>query len=73
LAVTTIVVTTERVAGITARARASLDEALVATSASRPVFNRLEVMETLKSTAWLGRGIALQGLLKLVSNMRLKM
>jgi hypothetical protein len=40
----------------------------------RPNFNRLEVMEKqLKSTAWLGRVIALQGLLKFVSKMSLTM
>ena len=58
---------------ITARARASVEEALVATSSHRPTLNRPEGMEKLKSTAWLGRVIALQGLLKLVSNMSLKM
>jgi hypothetical protein len=58
---------------ITARARASVEEALVATSAHRPTLNRPEVMEKLKSTAWLGRVIALQGLLKLVSKMSLTM
>ncbi len=64
---------TERAARITARTRTSVEEALVATSASRPTFNRPEVMEKLKSTVWLGRVIALQGLLKLVSKMSLKM
>ncbi len=73
MAKTTTVVATERAARITARARASVEEALVATSASRPTFNRHEVMEKLKSTAWLGRVIAVQGLLKLVRNMSLKM
>ncbi len=69
----TRVAATERAARITARARASVEEALVATSATRPTFNRSEVMEKLKSTAWLGRVIALQGLLKLVSMMSLTM
>jgi hypothetical protein len=50
-----------------------VEEALVATSAQRPTLNRPEVMEKLKSTAWLGRVIALQGLLKLVSKMSLTM
>ena len=58
---------------ITARAKASVEEALVATSAHRPTLNRPEVMEKLKPIAWLGRVIALQGLLKLVSKMSLTM
>ena len=43
------------------------------TSAQRPTLNRPEVMEKLKSTARLGRVIALKGLLKLVSHMSLEM
>ncbi len=48
-------------------------EALAATSAQRPTLNRPEVMEKLKSTTWLGRVIALQGLLRPVSKMSLAM
>jgi len=48
-------------------------EALAATSTQRPTLNRPEVMEKLTSTAWLGRVIALQGLLRLVSKMSLSM
>jgi len=58
---------------ITARARVSVEEAFVANSSQRPYLNRPEVMEKLKSTAWLGRVIALQGLLRLVSKMSLAM
>ena len=50
-----------------ARARASVEETFVVKSAQRPTLNRPEVMERLKSSAWLGRVIALQGLLKLVN------
>ncbi len=50
-----------------------MEEALVATSAQCPSLNRPEVMEKLKSTAWLGRVIALQGLLRLVIKMSLLM
>ena len=48
-------------------------EALAATSAQRPTLNRPEVMVKLKSTAWLGLVIALQGILRLVSKMSLLM
>ena len=54
---------------ITARAAASVAEALVAVSSQRPSLRRDDVMEQLKSTTWLGRVIALQGLLGLVSKM----
>jgi hypothetical protein len=64
---------TERFARNTARALASVEETLVATSATRPTFNQPEVMEKLKLTAWLGRVIDLQGRLKFVYKMSLKM
>ncbi len=50
-----------------------MEEAFAATSATRLAFDRTEVMEKLKSTAWLGRVIAFQGLLNSVSRMSLSM
>jgi len=49
-----------------------VEEGLVATSTTRPTFKRPEVTEKLKSTDWLGRVIALQGLPKFVSKTSLK-
>jgi hypothetical protein len=65
------VVGAERAAKITERAKAFVKEALVATSPQRLTLNRPEVMEKLKSMAWVGKFIALQGLLRLVSKMSL--
>jgi hypothetical protein len=60
----------ERAARIAARAIASVDEAIVvATSATRPSNEREEVMEKLESKTWLGRCVALQGMLGLVSHL----
>jgi hypothetical protein len=64
---------TERAARIISRATESVEEALVATSAQRLSLNRPEVMEKLTSTAWIGRVVALQGLLRLISKMSLLM
>ena len=63
----------EAAARIAARAVASIDEALVDVSPQRPSLRRDDVMEKLESTTWLGRVIALQGLLGLVSEMSLSM
>ncbi len=63
----------EVAARITARAVASLEEARVAVSPQRSSLRREEVMEHLEFTTWLGRVIALQGLLGLVSKISLSM
>ena len=63
----------EAAARIAARAVACVEEALVAVSPQRSSLRREEVMEQLESTTWLGRVIALQGLLGLVSKMNLSM
>ena len=47
----------------------SLDEGTASTATTRPSYNREEVMQKLKCTTWLGRVIALHGLLGLVSKM----
>jgi hypothetical protein len=51
----------------------SVAEGLVVVSPQRPSLRRDDGMEQLESTTWLGRGIALQGLLELVSKMSLSM
>jgi len=56
---------------ISARVVASVAKALVVVSPLRPSLRRDDVMEQLESTTWLGRVIALQGLLGLVSKMSL--
>ena len=50
-----------------------VEEALVVVSPQRPFLRREEIMEQLESTTWLGRVMALQGLLGLVSKMSLSM
>ncbi len=50
-----------------------VEAATLATSASRPSINREDAMEKLASTTWLGRVLALQGLLGIVSKMSLYM
>ncbi len=67
------VVATERAARIISRARDSVEEALVATYTQRPSLKRPEVMGKLTSAAWIGRVVALQGLLRLISKMSLQM
>jgi hypothetical protein len=54
------------------RADATTKERITTTSPHRHTYSRLEGMEKLKSTTWLGRVVALQGLLGLVSHMSLK-
>jgi hypothetical protein len=54
---------------IEARVVASVEEALVVASPHRQSLLRDDVMEHLESTTWLGRVIALQGLLGLVIKM----
>ncbi len=63
----------EASARIAARGAASVAEALVVVSPQRPSLRRDDVMEQLESTTWLGRVIALQGLLGLVSKMSMSM
>ena len=58
---------------ITARAVSSVEEAILAVSPQRPSFRREDAMEKPESTTWLGRLLALQGLLELVSKMSLSM
>ena len=59
----------ERDARIETRVVDNLDEGTASTSATRPTYNREEIMQKLKCTTWLGRVIALRGLLGLVSRM----
>ena len=59
----------ERAAKIEARAVGNLVEGTTSTSATRPSYNREEAMQKLKCTTWLGKVIALQSLLDLVSQM----
>jgi len=63
----------EAAARIAARAVAFVDEALVVVSPQRLSLRLDDVMEKLESTTWMGRVIALQGLLELVSKMSLSM
>jgi hypothetical protein len=51
----------------------AVDGATMATSASRPSFNREDVIEKLASKTWLGRVVALHELLGVVSKMSLSM
>ncbi len=50
-----------------------VEAATLATSASRPSINREVAMEKLASTTWLGRVVALQGLLRIASKMFLSL
>ena len=63
----------EAAARIAAKFDACVEEALVVVSPQRPFLRREEVIEQLESTTWLGKVIALQGLLGLVSKMSLYM
>ena len=63
----------ERADRITARAVEAVEVVTLATSASRPSVNREDVIQKLASTTWLGRVVALQGLLRIVSKMSLSM
>jgi hypothetical protein len=60
-------------ARIASAKEATADEAVIAMSTHRPIVRREDVMDLLKSVTWLGRTIALQGLLELVSKMSLLM
>jgi hypothetical protein len=64
---------TERLAQIISRARDSVEEAFLATSTQRPSLNQPEATEKLTSTAWIGRFVASQGLLRLINKMSLQM
>jgi hypothetical protein len=72
-AATIRVTATERANTRIAHARASVEEALEATPSQRLTLDGPEVTEKLMSTAWLGRVIALQGILRLVSKTSLSM
>jgi hypothetical protein len=63
----------ERAARITTRAIEVVEAVIIATSTSRPSLNREDVILKLASTNCLGRVVALQGLLGIVSKISISM
>jgi len=63
----------ERAVRITTRAIEVVEAVIIATSTSRPSLNREDVILKLASTNCLGRVVALQGLLGIVSKISISM